>query len=132
MVNFSINIKCVNSNVCTFVFCQQPNIVWLVNISWHIIKSFHYVIDQNFAETIMTKLYSLDSSLIEEIKGNLSLYSERILLGGLSLKQDTKRTWLDNINSLNEKIPNHNLCIGQSDITKFNYLQCNKELSLKG
>ena len=85
-----------------------------------------------FCRDNMAKLFTLDSSLIEQIKRNMSLYSERILLGGLNLKRESKSEWLENLNDLQDQIPTSNLCIGQSDINHFKYLNCNQELSHKG
>ena len=80
----------------------------------------------------MSKLYSLDKSLVEEIKTTLTHYSERILLGGLQIKNETKKTWLQSIEKLNDSLPNKSLCIGLCDIGNFEYLQCNLDLSSKG
>ena len=80
----------------------------------------------------MSKLYSLDTSLIHNIKISLEDYSERILLSGLQIRPETKKTWLANIKNLPQKLPTKSLCIGQSPVKTFEYLQCNYDLSSKG
>ena len=75
----------------------------------------------------MSKLYTLNNSLIQEIKTNIANYSERILLGGLSMRPETQKIWLQNIKVLNETLAISTLQIGNSNVPTFNYLQCNRE-----
>ena len=85
-----------------------------------------------FPENKMSKLYSLDTSLIHNIKLSLEDYSERILLSGLQIRPETKKTWLNNLKNLPQKLPTKSLCIGQSPVRTFDHLQCNYDLSSKG
>ena len=80
----------------------------------------------------MSKLYTLDGSLIHNIKLSIEEYSERILFSGLQIKPETKQTWLSNLRALHKKMQSKSLCLGQSTIRKFEHLMCNFELSSKG